>query len=456
MSTPELGSLLEEDELNSRSGSPHSSDSSSYISSDLFSSDDSGDESGNKSNASSDFGSLPEIAGRTASQTLLIAKQNTTKLGKLHRKKAPGLQKGGLEQETVLAFPWKRTRNLIHALGVQKKMAHSPNRKHRKAVKKGLRIGTLSGSFPDVKAPRVSMAAGAAAKVDKARAAVFAGVLSARVKELEFRKKGRGSFRVSTVSENSELRDSNESISGIMELVDAPLSRNLTVPFADIREVEPDENLGLEEEEEEEEEDLGDEKSGPILPITIPHGFQLLRTLVQPKPCVKSVINVSANNTDSFAVLDTYQARLIRGTMKVAGISVGEEKSVPDSHLTGLNRWIFISKWRITIIATLHLELKVLGLSLELLSQVSSVKPVLCLDFHDARDELIAGGVGNIRIWTVSQLKGTYRLSGPRLIIDDLQSEEWITHIVHNAYLNRLMVACDCDLLVGMQPRKSI
>ncbi|KAI8621898.1 hypothetical protein BC830DRAFT_1214475 [Chytriomyces sp. MP71] len=190
-----------------------------------------------------------------------------------------------------------------------------------------------------------------------------------------------------------------------------------------------------------------DDKSSHLLPITIPHGFQLMRTMLQPKP-IKSVINVSANNTDTFAVLDTYYAQLFRGNVKVARISVGEEKGIPDSHLTGLNRWFYVKKWRCTVIATLHLELKVLGLSLEVLSQTSSIKPVLSLDFHDERDELIAGGVGNIRIWTFSKSKGTYRLLGPRLVIDDLATEEWISHTVVNKQLNRLIAACDCDILV--------
>ncbi|KAJ3014291.1 UNVERIFIED_CONTAM: WD repeat-containing protein 87 [Siphonaria sp. JEL0065] len=334
-------------------------------------------------------------------------------------------------------------------MGVQRKMAHSANRKERKvASKRGLRTGVgRPRLLPELMAgPRPSMAAGTAAAVDRARAAVFADIVSARVLELELRKKKRESIS----SDVGDARSSIESLApGILDLVDGDMSRNMRVQeevvFEEDEALEDDENKS---DEEEENNGNDEEKSSHILPITIPHGFQLMRTMIQSKPSVKTVINVSSNNTDSFAVLDSSSAQLLRGTVRVASISVGEERSVPDSHLTGLNKWIYISKFKVTVIATLHLELKVLGLSLELLSQTSSIKPVLCLEFQEEKDEIIAGGVGNIRIWTISQTKGTFRLTGPRLVIDDLATEEWITHTATNAYLHRLMVACDCDLLI--------
>ncbi|KAI9327102.1 hypothetical protein BDR26DRAFT_901586 [Obelidium mucronatum] len=410
----------------------------------------------------------------TASETLLAARQAAARLARTHARAPPGAGGGGLEQETPLVHAWRRTRNLIHALGVSRAMAtplrhrvktqsKTPKQKTKRQQVKQQQVKQVKQSKqallpPLPHAPRPSLAAGTREAVDQARAAAFAAVVAARVKEAELRK--TGGARASVLSAADSTASLDDAIPGIAELVNGP--RNTRGLFLAEEEedggeggaerkkhvVDGDDDDDFDAKSDDDDDDANDEKSSHILPITIPHGFQLLRTLLQPKPSVKTVINVSSNNTDSFAVLDSCCAQLIRGTMRVASISVGEERSVPDSHLTGLNKWIYISKFKVTVIATLHLELKVLGLSLELLSQVSSVKPVLCLEFQEERDEIIAGGVGNIRIWSISQTKGTFRLTGPRLIIDDLATEEWITHTATNAYLHRLMVACDCDLLI--------
>ncbi|TPX75061.1 hypothetical protein CcCBS67573_g03666 [Chytriomyces confervae] len=350
----------------------------------------------------SSTGPAPPIStGKSASQTLRAAKASKSYFAAIHNKKAPGPALGGLEQETVLVFPWKRTRNLIMGLGVQRRMARSLQRRPKTAEHEMLpKNGVLrSGLRSYVKGSNLSL----------------------------------GMQR----SQSSNLNDRLGRIDPGKVVSLNKLSSNFEGNIED-----------AEAADDEDQHSATDEKSSHILPITIPHGFQLVRNLMQPKSCVKSVINVSSNTTDTFAVLDTYNAQLVRGAMKVARISVGEEKGVPDSPLTGLNRWFYVKKWRITVIATLHLELKILGLSLEVLSQTSSVKPVLSLDFHDDCDELIAGGVGNIRIWTLAKSKGTYRLVGPRLVIDDLATEEWIGHTVCNTQLNRLLAACDCDILM--------
>ncbi|KAJ3241679.1 WD repeat-containing protein 87 [Chytriomyces hyalinus] len=368
-------------------------------SSDWSSFEDGSTSSSTVSSVSSTDRPAPLIStGKSASQTLRAAKASKSYFAAIHNKKAPGPASGGLEQETVLVYPWKRTRNLIMGLGVQRRMARSLQRRPKtsESVEILPKNGVLRSGL---------------------RSFVKGSSLSLGMKR----------------SHSSNLNDRTGRIDPDKSVSLSKLSSN----FED-----------AEAADDEDQQSATDEKSTHILPITIPHGFQLVRSLMQPKSCVKSVINVSSNTTDTFAVLDTYNAQLVRGAMKVARISVGEEKGVPDSPLTGLNRWFYVKKWRITVIATLHLELKILGLSLEVLSQTSSVKPVLSLDFHDDRDELIAGGVGNIRIWTLAKSKGTYRLVGPRLVIDDLATEEWISHTVCNTQLNRLLAACDCDILM--------
>ncbi|KAJ3331609.1 hypothetical protein HDU76_002721, partial [Blyttiomyces sp. JEL0837] len=97
---------------------------------------------------------------------------------------------------------------------------------------------------------------------------------------------------------------------------------------------------------------------GHQLPITIPHGFQLTRTLMQPKPTLRNVIYVSNTNNDAFLTQDAHSVCLVRGTVKVMSMSTGGEREKSQSPVIGLSRWLFVKKWRITIVATMHLELK--------------------------------------------------------------------------------------------------
>jgi hypothetical protein len=49
------------------------------------------------------------------------------------------------------------------------------------------------------------------------------------------------------------------------------------------------------------------------------------------------------------------------------------------------------------------------------------------LNFVEDKNEIIVGGVGNIRIWTFVAHGNTYELDTPRLCISDLNSDEWVT-----------------------------
>ncbi|KAJ3070130.1 WD repeat-containing protein 87 [Podochytrium sp. JEL0797] len=125
-----LTAMSERPESLSRSASAHSAASSStFYSSDLYSSDDAtettlrkltADKSSTTSISVVSPQSLPPIsvAGKSASQTLLAAKQTTAKFELDHVRKPPGPSKGGLEQETPLVFPWKRTKSVVQAMEV--------------------------------------------------------------------------------------------------------------------------------------------------------------------------------------------------------------------------------------------------------------------------------------------------------------------------------------------------
>ncbi|KNC99867.1 uncharacterized protein SPPG_05240 [Spizellomyces punctatus DAOM BR117] len=183
----------------------------------------------------------------------------------------------------------------------------------------------------------------------------------------------------------------------------------------------------------------------PVLPTTIPHGFQPARVLPHHRPTVKSAIYISSPHNDRIASLDSHNVNIWRGSTRIAQIANGGEKGTAKTSVAGLSRWLYVAKWKVVVIATLHLELKILDTNFEELAAVSSVKPVLSLEFCDDTDELIAGGVGNIRIWKFKRIADGSRLAygfdTPRLAIEDLGVEDWVSHTIYQKPSNRIYAA---------------
>ncbi|KAJ3100249.1 WD repeat-containing protein 87 [Phlyctochytrium planicorne] len=307
---------------------------------------------------------------------------------------------GGLEQETVLVFPWKRVKHIIQPLASRTPAPpptapagnhQNPQARKRKMVA-GTRPQTEAGASPNGK---------------------------------QKQKAEDGSVKPQTSVTEGSLRPQTLNSRDPPPTRDVRAKSDVDVEEMSLMEVgRSDNEEGDDDEEEEEEEGLGGSvgyrrqarqplgaSGSHLIAITIPHGFQQVRTLLMPKPTLKSVIYVSSTNTDAFAALDTHGVHLVRGTVRVMNMATGGDKGNVQTPVAGLSRWIYIKKWRMTIIATLHLELKILGLSMEEVSSVSSVKPVLSLEFNEDKEELIAGGVGNIRVYDYTTGK---RIEGVR------------------------------------------
>ncbi|KAJ3333228.1 WD repeat-containing protein 87 [Blyttiomyces sp. JEL0837] len=186
--------------------------------------------------------------------------------------------------------------------------------------------------------------------------------------------------------------------------------------------------------------------------ITIPHGFQLQRTFMQPRPTVKNALYVSQSQVDCFATWDSHNVQVFRGPAKIVSLPVTNDRDSVKSSVSGISRWIYVKKWKVTVVATLQLELRMLGMRMELLTSVSSVKPVLSLEFNDESDELIAGGVGNIRIWTFVRNLDTsvtsYSFAGTRLVISDLRNDEWVIMTALEKKANKLFAAIDNSIYI--------
>ncbi|KAJ1337046.1 hypothetical protein BSLG_006806 [Batrachochytrium salamandrivorans] len=169
------------------------------------------------------------------------------------------------------------------------------------------------------------------------------------------------------------------------------------------------------------------------LNIILPHGCQLMRTIYHPNASFKMILYMPIGETDRFASLDTNHVHLWRGPSHVLKMSVLHTKdSQQQTSVTGLNHWVYIQKWQLTIISTRHLEIKILDAGLKCLSSISTPKPAVSLEFVNKYDEIVVGSVGAVMIRNKSLF--LFFSAGkmvccrtPRLVISDLQIDEWVT-----------------------------
>ncbi|KAI8806100.1 hypothetical protein BJ742DRAFT_870659 [Cladochytrium replicatum] len=197
------------------------------------------------------------------------------------------------------------------------------------------------------------------------------------------------------------------------------------------------------------------------LSITIPHGFQLVRSILHPKANVKSVLYLSsAASADTFAIMDAHFLQLLRGSTRMFKMPATLDRSSTESSVGAVSQWLYIPQWKIIIVSTRHLQLRILDLTFETLSYTSSIQPVLreailsfkSLEFIEDREELIAGGTGNIRIWTFTMnsenSRGARAFDKPRLVIDDMRQDEWVSTTYYRGSAQRLYAAVDSSIYI--------
>lgn len=122
--------------------------------------------------------------------------------------------------------------------------------------------------------------------------------------------------------------------------------------------------------------DASQTQSVPALPIVIPYGFMQTKSIPHPHEALKLAIHVPGAHGEIYATADSKNVYLWRGSVKLSTFSVSGAKS-PDNSCFGLTKWIYIKKWRIIVLATSQLELKILDYNLSELYSTSCIKPVL-------------------------------------------------------------------------------
>ena len=163
--------------------------------------------------------------------------------------------------------------------------------------------------------------------------------------------------------------------------------------------------------------------------ITIPYGFQILKTLIHPKGTIRSVFYQPS--TSMFVSLDQSHVNVWKGALRIQQIPLFPPKQTLGSTarvttqlsratdaLTGVTRWTFISKHQIYIVTNSHLQLKVLDSHFLEMSRVLTSKPVLwygfgsrvgtdpeSFEYVESKQEFLTGEVGSIKIWSIKREK---------------------------------------------------
>ena len=200
-------------------------------------------------------------------------------------------------------------------------------------------------------------------------------------------------------------------------------------------------------------------RNGISLPITIPYGFQLVKTIPHPRSSLKSVIFIpQTTSAELFVSLDIHHINVWRGLNRIKRIST-LATSVTESAgnlenirgLKDIHRWFHIEKYKIYIAASSNLQLRILDTQFNLIYYASSGKPVLSLKYVPYTEEIITGEVGNIKVYgieiKVSRSRDDYKLV-ERLIISDLQDDEWANFVCYEPSLNAILAAVDLSIHV--------
>lgn len=187
--------------------------------------------------------------------------------------------------------------------------------------------------------------------------------------------------------------------------------------------------------------------------LSLPHGFQLVKSIGHSGPEIQNVLYWPNSSADTFSCFDTHNAHVYRGNYRLLTTSIQiKANSDKQSALAGLVAWIYVPKWRNLVITNTQLECKILDTNFVCLYTRPLEKPAICLEFVDASDELIIGGVCSISIHPSRKQaeKGRFvqTLLPPRLVINDFESEEWISKTLHCKNLNRLLAVCDNNIYV--------
>ncbi|KAJ3302866.1 WD repeat-containing protein 87 [Kappamyces sp. JEL0829] len=198
----------------------------------------------------------------------------------------------------------------------------------------------------------------------------------------------------------------------------------------------------------------GETKS--MVPITLSHGFQPIRTMENLKPGIRGVHYLPGSSM--FVSLDKEWLSLWKGGTRIQRIpaippppsttkTLEVKKSIEG--LYGFSKWVYIETLRIYVVASQQLELKVLNSTFGTVSVTSTPKPVLCMEFIHATGMLVLGEIEGLRILSIKRTT-----TGHVEMIDLVEHraiafpDEWISCVLYDARRHALFAGCGSSLYV--------
>ncbi|KAJ3311140.1 hypothetical protein HDV04_003103 [Boothiomyces sp. JEL0838] len=147
------------------------------------------------------------------------------------------------------------------------------------------------------------------------------------------------------------------------------------------------------------------------LNVSIPTGFQILRMIGPSKLPIKSVIALSQGESTKLGCIDSQFAHIWQGNSHLTKIAIGQTRGNNmdnASPLSGLDLWIYVPSWKMIVLSTTALEIKVKQPN-------RSIGHITFYNFKNVSKH--------------TRNSGMVELDSPFLTINDLEIDDWISKL---------------------------
>ncbi|KAI8810461.1 hypothetical protein BJ742DRAFT_800389 [Cladochytrium replicatum] len=219
---------------------------------------------------------------------------------------------------------------------------------------------------------------------------------------------------------------------------------------------------------------LGNEHHGGVpsstaMSLTIPHGFQLVRSMPHSRPTVRSVLHTpSPTNADFFVSVDAHNVYVYRGADRIKkiptiGIHSEHQDDLPlalggggRAGVFGISKWIYIEPLKIFVVVSNQLQLRVLDSHLLEMSNVPTSKPVLSINWleRNGNYEIVTGEIGSMRLWRIHASEGLqnrdlnlYSLQ-ETLRIKHFSNEDWVGSVQYEPSTDQLIATVESSVYI--------
>lgn len=166
------------------------------------------------------------------------------------------------------------------------------------------------------------------------------------------------------------------------------------------------------------------------LAVTIPYGFQLQKVIPHSRDSIRSVLPLSTGPngmSEHFAAMDSQDVHIWKGSAHLKAFPLSAKKAQALHKLKnqnsfirnaeeaklktvyGLDRvqsWVFIERYKIYVVSSSAMQLRVLNERFETLWYTTCKKGQLSIKYVEKHDEVILTSVGDISVWKVQHKKG--------------------------------------------------